>query len=73
MGNSEKKGRSQIVNSKQIYHVRSNFNIEVKMNSGLRIFNSRSGAIIDLEKEDENFESFIAIWNREKFLLNDHK
>ncbi len=51
---------------------KSRYNIVAKKEEGVRLFNSRTGAIIELEKSDPLFNSFADAWKQQTFELGDH-
>ncbi|MCL5020322.1 MAG: hypothetical protein M1339_01375, partial [Bacteroidetes bacterium] len=51
---------------------KSRYNVIAKNDKGSRLFNSRTGAIIELDKFDPLFSSFAEAWKQQKFELSDH-
>ncbi len=51
---------------------KSRYNVIAKNDKGSRLFNSRTGAIIELDKFDPLFPSFAEAWKQQKFELSDH-
>jgi len=52
---------------------KSRYNVTVKTEEGTRVFNSRTGAIVEFSKKDPLFPQFQETWNRETFQLSDHE
>ena len=51
---------------------KSRYNVIAKNDKGSRLFNSRTGAIIELDKFDPLSPSFAEAWKQQKFELSDH-
>jgi len=52
---------------------RSYYNIQVRVPSGWRVFNSRTGAIVDLDRSDPLFQGFRKMWAKKRFALGEHE
>lgn len=51
---------------------KSRYNVIARKEEGVRLFNSRTGAIIELEKTDPLFPAFADTWKQQTFELGDH-
>ena len=52
---------------------KSRYNVTVKTDDGARVFNSRTGAIVEFSNTDPLFSQFQETWSRETFQLSDHE
>ncbi len=52
---------------------KSRYNVTVKTDDGARLFNARTGAIVELSKADPLFQRFEEAWRHETFQLTDHE
>jgi len=52
---------------------KSRYNIETKTESGIRLFNSRTGAIVDFELNNPQFPDFWKLWKEASFMLDEHE
>lgn len=51
---------------------KSRYNVTVRTERGARLFNARTGAIVELYDSDPLFAEFIEVWKRGAFQLDDH-
>ncbi len=52
---------------------KSRYNVTVKTDDGARLFNARTGAIVELSDTDPLFPQFEETWGRATFQLSDHE
>ncbi len=52
---------------------KSRYNVTVKTEDGARLFNARTGAIVELSNTDPLFPGFEEAWRHETFQLSDHE
>ncbi len=52
---------------------KSRYNVNVRTETGVRLFNARTGAIVELSCTDPLFPKFEESWRRETFQLSDHE
>lgn len=52
---------------------KSRYNVTVKTQDGARLFNARTGAIVELNNMDPLFPDFEEVWRHEIFQLSDHE
>ncbi len=51
---------------------KSRYNVTARREDGVRLFNSRTGAILEFDKSDPLFPTFAETWREQTFDLNDH-
>ncbi len=52
---------------------KSRYNVTVKTEHGARVFNSRTGAVVEFSESDPLFSRFQETWTQQKFHLADHE